>query len=269
MAISAWDDYLIHQSSKTVDQMESDDIDAMERLYVGCHNSDGKLHFASGLGVYPNRNVMDGYICVRRGKVQHNLRVSRHLADDRADMRVGPVSFEIIEPQRRWAVQVEDNDSGIAGRVEFTGRGPAWMTAPPSHYDQLGRFEGSIVLQGETIDVNGFIGARDRSWGVRQANLFGGQGWGGHFWIHVHFSSFCLTLVHAGIWDGNPRCGAAIIRDDGNVTPMNEMRHRIDFEEGVRALNGLEIQFRDDPGAEPRLVGTRISPAIYFNGGGY
>lgn len=57
MAISAWDDYLIHQSAKTIDAMESDDIDAMERLYVGCHNADGTLHFASGLGTYPIRKA--------------------------------------------------------------------------------------------------------------------------------------------------------------------------------------------------------------------
>lgn len=269
MAISAWDDYLIHQSSKTVDQMESGDIDAMERLYVGCHNTDGSFHFASGLGAYPNRNVMDAYVCVRQGSAQHNLRVSRHLAHDRADMRVGPLSFEVIEPQKRWAVKVEENESGISGRVEFIGRGDVWMTAPPSHYDQLGRFEGNVVLHGESVDVNGFVGARDRSWGVRQANLWGNQDWGGHFWIHVHFSSFCLTLVYAGIWDGNPRCGAAILKDDGDAIALNEMKHRIDFVEGVRALNGLEIMFIDEYGEQHRLSARRISPAIYFNGGGY
>ncbi len=269
MTITAWDDYLVHQSAKTIDAMESDDIDAMERLYVGCHDADGSFHFASGLGAYPNRNVMDAYVCIRDGEVQHNLRLSRHLESDRDRMRVGPVSCDVLEPQRRWLVSIEDNEHGISGAVEFIGRGQPWMTSPPSHYDQLGRFAGHLNVKGKSVDLDGFIGARDRSWGIRQANLFGRKDWVGHFWIHVHFRTFALTLVFAGIWNGNTRCGAAIIGDDGRVTVLPEMRHRIEFARGVRALDRLELEFTDEHGRHRRMSARRISPAIYFNGGGY
>jgi len=269
MTISAWDDYLIHQSAKTIDHMESDDIDAMERLYVGCHNLDGSLHFASGLGVYPNRNVMDAYVCVRNGYSQHNIRASRHLEADRARMEVGPIRFEVLEPQRRWAVHLGENQSGITGSAEFSARGDAYLTSPPSHYDQLGRFAGELVLGGRRLDLGGFVGARDRSWGVRKANLWAEKQWGGHFWIHVHFPTFGLTLVFGGIWNRNERCGAAIVRDSGEVIPIDRMRHRIEFEPGVRALRGLRAELTDSAGGTRELLARRISPAIYFNGGGY
>lgn len=269
MTISDWDDYLIHQSAKTVHMMESDDPDAMERLYVGCHNADGTLHFASGLGTYPNRNVMDAYVCIRDRDVQHNLRFSRHLRGDRDKMQVGPLTVEVLEPQKRWCVRIDDNEHGITGSVEFVARGDPHMTAPPSHYDQLGRFTGHLDLRGEHFNLDQFVGARDRSWGIRPAGMFTSPDWQGHFWINVHFPSHCFTLVQGGIWNGNTRCGAAIITDDGNVVPINELRHRIDFEPGLRGLNGLQMRLVDTNGVQRDVSARRISPAIYFNGGGY
>lgn len=269
MTITHWDEYLIHQSAKTIDRVETDNIDAMERIYIGCHNADGSVHFASGLGAYPNRDVMDAYVCLREGHTQHNLRVSRHLGADRADARVGPVRFDVIEPHRRWVVQLDDNPSGITGRVEFMARGETYLTSPPAHYDQLGRFSGELSIDGRHLDLNGFVGARDRSWGARRANLWADANWGGHFWIQVHFPSFGLTLVHGGMWHGNEQCGAAMIRDSGEVVALTNMRQRIEFEPGVRALRSLRAEFTDGAGHTHEMVARRISPAIYFNGGGY
>lgn len=269
MAITEWDDYLIHQTAKTIDAMESDDIDAMERFYVGCHNAEGTLHFTSGLGSYPNRNIMDGYVCVRHNDVQYNLRVSRHLQGDRTNTKVGPLSFKVIEPLKRWSVHIDDNDYGIRGSVEFEGRGAPYLTAPRAHYDHLGRFKGSITLEGQQFSVDSFIGARDRSWGMRRPNIFMEQDWGGHFWIQVHFSSFCLTLVCTGWWSETGRCGGAILNDDGSVIPITEMRHRIAFMPTVRALNSVEMLLTDVNDKQRHLIAKRISPVNYLNGGGY
>lgn len=269
MAITEWDDYLIHQAGKTIDEMASDDINTMERLYIGCHNADGTLHFTSGLGSYPNKNVMDIYVCVRHHDVQYNLRLSRHLQGDRNNMQVGPVSFKVVEPLKRWVVNIDDNDYGISGTVEFEARGLPYLTAPNSHYDQLGRFKGNLTLEGKQFNLDGFVGARDRSWGARAPGLFRVKDWSGHHWIHVHFDTFCLTLVHTGIWTGNTRCGAAIIKDDGTVIPITELRHRIEFMPGVRALKTLEMVLIDADGKERPMSARRISPVNYLNGGGY
>jgi len=84
MAITEWDEYLIHQTADTADIRENGDPGFMDRLYLGCHNPEGTLHLAVGLGTYPNVNIMDGYVIVRQSNVQHNLRLSRYLKGGRA-----------------------------------------------------------------------------------------------------------------------------------------------------------------------------------------
>jgi hypothetical protein len=103
------------------------------------------------------------------------------------------ISYRCVEPLQRYELTYRDPDAGPgpAGYPtdgspgEQAGPGPedrdpasrisAELTftaiAPPnylggSHLDQPGRYEGTIVLDGETIPVDSF-GFRDRSWGSR------------------------------------------------------------------------------------------------------
>ena len=48
MAITKWDEYLIHQTADTIDTGMNNDPDFMDRLYIGCHDLEGTLHLASG-----------------------------------------------------------------------------------------------------------------------------------------------------------------------------------------------------------------------------
>ena len=43
---------------------------------------DGSLQIGFGLGKYTNRNVMDGYAALSRGREQLTVRASRSLASD-------------------------------------------------------------------------------------------------------------------------------------------------------------------------------------------
>lgn len=92
----------------------------------------------------------------------------------------------------------------------------------------------------------------------------------GHFFIQVHFPSFCLSLVYGPLWGGIVGfCQGAILNDDGSIIPVVEMRHRIEFMTTVRALTRVEMLLKDANGAERRVTAEPISPAIYLNGGGY
>jgi len=94
MAITEWDEYLIHQSPDIMDTGMNGDLDHMDRIYIGCHSPDGATHLAVGLGSYPNKNIMDGYVILRHNTSQHNLRLSRHLRGDRANTEIGPLSIK-------------------------------------------------------------------------------------------------------------------------------------------------------------------------------
>lgn len=280
MAITEWDEYLIHQTADTIDTGVNGDPHFMDRLYLGCHNPEGTLHLAAGLGTYPNINIMDGYVVVRHNDVQHNLRLSRHLQGDRANTQLGPLSFKVIEPLKRWGVYLGDNDYGIRCSVEFEGRVSPYLckklliptpdggTVAHGHYFQPGRYKGSITIDSQQFNVDGFIGARDRSWGIRRGG--GGEFLGVQFWIQARFSSFSFSLVYVDLWEGTVLwCDGAILNDDGSVIPIAEMRHRIQFMPTVRALTKVEMLLKDAEGGERHLAARPISPALYLNGGGY
>jgi hypothetical protein len=71
-----------------------------------------------------------------------------------------------LEPLAKYALGYDDPDEG-ALRVALTFTAVARPNyLGHGHLDQPGRYQGEIVLDGETIRVDSF-GFRDRSWGVR------------------------------------------------------------------------------------------------------
>jgi hypothetical protein len=83
------------------------------------------------------------------------------------------IAYRCLEPLQRYALSYDDPDAvvgekeGGAVHVELTFT----AIAPPhylgdTHLDQPGRYQGTIVLDGEEIAVDAF-GFRDRSWGSR------------------------------------------------------------------------------------------------------
>ena len=280
MALTKWDDYLIHQIADTIDTGVNNEPNFMDRLYIGCYNPDGTIHLAVGLGTYPNKNIMDGYVIVRHNDIQHNLMLSRHLNGERSDMHIGPLSIKVIEPQKRWCVDLGKNDSGMECSLEFEGLVPPFLCKKiefstsggefsNSHYFQHGKFKGNITINDKQIEADGFSGIRDRSWGVRPGSS-GTDLVGVYFWIQALFSDFSIALVAAELFEGSVLfCDGAIQHDDGTVIPITEMRHRVEFMPSARALAGFKILFKGDDGEERVLTGKLISSAIYLDAAGY
>ncbi len=268
MAITKWDEYLIHQTYDTIDNGEVD----VDRLYLTCHDADGDLHLAVGMGVYPKAGVMDGFACVRHGNTQHNLRLSRHARGDRSDTRIGPLVVEVIEPLKRWGAYLDGNEHvDVRFEMEFVGRGEPFLSRssliPFVHYNQPGRCSGSITVAGRRIDLHGFPGARDRSWRMQLAPQPGST-WLGHFWIMAQFPGCWLSLHGLPLWDGlPPDFHSALVYDGGPVVPVNEVRHRIGFVPGARALAGVELLLIDSEGKERHVVAKPKSPALYIGSG--
>ena len=277
MLVTEWDDYLIHQIADTIEVVGIDDPHFMDRFFFGCHNADGTLHLMAGMGAYPNVNVMDGFVTVRHKDVQRNIRVSRHLQADRAKTEVGPLSFKVLEPLKRWGIYLGDNDYGIGCSLEFEGRAAPYLfprlaagegEAPTIHYNQPGRYTGSITFEGQQFNVDGFLGPRDRSWGVRRPGAFAALEI--YLWMQAQFSSFSLTLLDVELMDGAIRIyTGAILNYDGSVIPIVEARHRIEFIPGFRSYNKVEMLIKDANGEERHVIAKPISPESYMSGCGY
>ncbi len=81
------------------------------------------------------------------------------------------ITYRTVESQRVYDLSYRDPDADdIAIDLRFTAIMDPLSTKTSSpeagHLDQLGRFTGTLVLDGETIAVDSY-GARDRSWGPR------------------------------------------------------------------------------------------------------
>ncbi len=176
------DDLLTHQTFETHDRVFLDDPRWTERFIFEVHDRTGEVFLFTGLGIYPNTGYMDGFsICWHDGR-QRNLRAGRELGDDRWTLHAGPIRFDIVEPMKTWRLAAEDAGSGFAYELEFRRRCRPFqmptmrlerdgeLLVGYSHFDQGGEYSGWIEVDGQRIEVDGWTGERDRSWGVRPAS---------------------------------------------------------------------------------------------------
>ncbi len=178
--ISAGDDFPIHQASEFVRHAATSDRNFYDRYYFNLHASSADYFAIFGLGQYPNLGVTDAFLAVTRNGRQRIMRASRPLGD-RMDISVGPLRIEVIEPLHKLRVVVEPNEAEVAMDVTWTGSHPPFeeprqylrvkgaVVFDTQRFAQLGRWEGTLSVAGETLAVTPDVcgGSRDRSWGVR------------------------------------------------------------------------------------------------------
>lgn len=180
--LSRFDEYLIHQTPEPLAHPVSMDRNVYDRYWLGgfCDDADG-CYFGASLGLYPNRQVLDGAFSVVHRGVQYAFFGSRRAPDDREQTEIGPFRLDVIEPMRTLRLRLESNDSGITCDLVFSARSACmeedrqvlrrgrftWMDV--TRFTQFGRWEGEIRIDGAciAIDPARMHGIRDRSWGRR------------------------------------------------------------------------------------------------------
>jgi hypothetical protein len=178
MALTRGDDFPIHQTSEPI-AYSGTDRNFYDRYFFNGYGLEGELFFALAFGVYPHLNIADASFCVVRDGVQTALHASRWLNMERMDLTVGPIAIEVVEPLRRLKLIVDAPENGLKAEILFEGRAfpveePRFIrrNGPRAFMDytrltQNGRYVGWIELDGRRESVDGFMGTRDRSWGVR------------------------------------------------------------------------------------------------------
>ena len=178
MALTKGDDYPIHQTSEPI-AYAGTDRNFYDRYFFNGYGEEGDDFFAAAFGVYPHLNIADASFCIIRDGVQTSLHASRWLGLERMDLSVGPIRIEVVEPLRRLRLIVDAPDLGVAADLVFEGRSfpieePRFIRrqGPRAFMDytrltQNGRYSGWLELDGKKTPVDGWMGTRDRSWGVR------------------------------------------------------------------------------------------------------
>jgi hypothetical protein len=248
------DDYPIHQTAEPI-AYAGTDRNFYDRYFFNGYNPDGSDFFALAFGVYPHLNIADAHFSVLRGDIQHCLHASRVLHMERMDLRVGPISIEVVEPLRQLRLLVEGE--GIAAELLFEGRAfpveePRFThrIGPRSFMDytrltQNGRWTGWVEVDGERCVLSaGAIGTRDRSWGIRPIGAADAQPvappvrpsffW---LWSPLNFGGFSVFFHVNADDDGRPWNTHAVLCPDG-AGPA-EMLHCEHPRMEVRWLEGL------------------------------
>ncbi len=184
--ITAADDYPLHQTSRPFRDPGTNRNQYDRFFFCGYPiNPAGtpadESYFAVAFGQYLGRNICDGAFSIIHRGVQHSVRGSRLLGDDRLDLTVGPLKIEILEPLHQLRVTVTSPEAGIAAVLTFDATAapfeePHYHWAPGNltvfditRLTQNGRWSGWIEVAGERIDLHtdDWCGTRDRSWGIR------------------------------------------------------------------------------------------------------
>ena len=295
--LTRFDELTCHQVVSTFDHPQSSDKAWTEKLWCNVHDKRGKLVLATGFGVYPNRNVMDGFGCLNlENRRQVNVRLSRELRPKIDQVQVGPLSWTVIEPWRRIRIAMGENAQGLSYELELLGefqpaeeqphfeRQHGRTVVDACRYAQLGRAKGWVKLGSVTypIDEKDFVAQRDHSWGIRMgvgAPEDGVQAqdtapYRGMMidWFTFQFDDFAMS-------------GYLIEKDDGTITrltghivprlgsdrrpiPIVGLEHAWQFHErSLRTKGGtLVVLGMDQSRYELQL---RELTTMYLRGGGY
>lgn len=276
------DDFPIHQTPEPI-AFAGDNRNFYDRYFFNGYARDADVFFALAHGTYPNVGIADAALAVIRNGVQTNVRASRTLDYERMDLRVGPLSVEVLEPLVRLRIQCDDAGAGVRADLTFSARARPLKEPRFTHrvgaltimdytrMTQNGHWEGTLEIDGERLDVtpDRYLGTRDRSWGLRPVGSPDPQpnphSPGPQFywvWSPMNFDDGIL-LYHdnADASGASWNTHALWMPLDGEPETLECLAYDVDFIPGSRHARTATLRFRDSAGRE---LTARVTPRFHF-----
>jgi hypothetical protein len=288
--ISSGDDYPIHQTPEPVSQVFTSDRNFYDRYFFNGYWREGEPCFAATLGVYPNLGIMDAAFCAVVDGVEHCVRASRLLGDDRMDTRVGPVRIEVVKPMSTLRVCVDHEAikadlvfnarAKVIEEPRFTRRSGPRIVMDSTRLTQHGAYEGTLSVAGRRFDAtpSRTWGSRDRSWGIRTVGEREPSGapatslpqffW---LWSPCNFDEVCTQFDVNETADGSRWHEFGLLtRAEPSAEPelMRSVDWKIDYRSGTRHAKRAEIILRSASGTEHRIE-LDVLYNFYMQGLGY
>lgn len=267
--LTAGDDYPLHQRPEPI-AFAGTDRNFYDRYFFNGQSADGSLFFAAALGVYPHLNIMDAAFAIKDQMGCRSVFASRILDHERMNTSVGPIAVDVLDPLKRLRVRLEPTEglaadlvaTGLHRPIEeprFTRRIHGRTIMDVTRMTQNVRWEGELQLEGARVSVDGFLGTRDRSWGVRPIGASDPQGpvpptppqffW---LWAPMHFGTHSLFAHTNDDAEGSPWNRSAVLVDHqtGMEMKLADVAFALDLEPGTRRANAARIT-GTLPGAGP------------------
>jgi hypothetical protein len=177
---TAWDEYLIHQLPELLTTTAIDHQHWRESLFFDIHDPSGEgdalfLTFAR----YPGRRSLDSLQMGRVGGEQILGLLTREAGDDPHATRLPGVEIEVVTPWQEVRLHTDADLGGFGLDLTFHARTRPYVLRRGSmragneliwdqrHILQSGRYDGTYTHDGMSREINGWVGQRDHSWGIR------------------------------------------------------------------------------------------------------
>jgi hypothetical protein len=273
------DDYPIHQTSEPVAHPATSDPNHYDRYFFNGSTPDGSLFFGVALGLYPNRQVIDGAFSVVADGQQVSVHASGRCPPDR-ETSVGPITVEVVQPLRALRIRVDAAAHGLRADLTFTARTrpveePRFVRRDGvrvafdyTRLTQWGGWDGWVEVDGRRAAVSPeqVRGCRDRSWGVRPVGERAGGAPGPPpqffwLWAPVGFDDLCVHFATNEEADGTPwhRSGFLVPVGDDEPEAVAASAHRVEWRRGTRRAARAEI---DLVRADGEAMTLRLEPFV-------
>ncbi|MCR9098045.1 MAG: hypothetical protein NXI30_27820 [bacterium] len=284
----ALDEFPIHQGPESMKHFLTSDRNVYDRCIMHALDRTGEVQVAAGLGVYPGVGVIDCYVAIREGRRLTSLRTSGSLSDDRMTQRVGPMVIDVEKALETVSFRCDDAGNGI--EVDLTWQAAVPATDEPRHIMRQGettildafRFvqqadvTGRVRVDDRTTTAMDWVGARDRSWGVRPVGdaTSPQRPFGDHAmwwcWIPLRFDDFSLMFVLEEQPDGYRTINHAIrVRPDGRVDQLGWPEVDIEYAPGTRYPVRARLALKERGGKALELDIEPLGPMPLSVGLGY
>ena len=305
--LTKFDEFFCHQIVSTFEHVDTSDRQWNERFWFAAHDNSGGILIDAGIGKYANRNVMDGYggIAVD-GKRQYTVRVSRELWPDLDDLKIGPLSYEIVEPLKKIHICLEENEVGISFDLEFEGSMSPVEEEPTlryfrgvainhtCRYFQFGHVSGKVSVEGKDYQIKKetWWAQRDHSWGLRLIGIPPPGAWWyrpesgvpesglqpfprpkGIFshYLGMQFKDWGAVLNFTERPDGTNSVRGKVCYPYGDTrrpVPITDVQHQFEFHPGTRTFRSVELVITTKDGVK-REVSVKPLNVYYARTGGY
>ena len=293
--LTRYDEFVCHQTVSTFDHVATSAREWTERLWFSAHDTGGKCHLVAGFGYYPNRNIMDAFATVViDGKTQHAVRASRELRPAVDEIKVGPLSYDVIEPLKKIRCRLDENEHGLSFDIEFEGSMPPHEEQPQfarsrgrvmenvMRYLQVGRPRGWIEVEGRKIEVGGdkWRAERDHSWGIRRGGGVPETGVqpgeipvGYLFGLGVmQFDGWGASYHMRETWDGKPLhfSGGLFYPYGSDKQPLDltGIEHNFEFRDDMRQMKAGKVTLNVEDGSRLEVSMEPVS-ICHLKAGGY
>lgn len=286
--IGPLDEYPVHQLPQPIAWPGSSNRNFYDRSYFNAHDRTGDIFVITGIGYYPNLGVKDAFVLVARNGTQTAVHLCDAIDQDRLNQHVNGYRVEVVDPLQTLRIVMSETE-GIAVDLSWEAlfpvvqeqrhvlRSGARVTLDAQRFAQLGSWSGRIVVDGEEIPVDDWIGTRDRSWGIRPVGEAEPAGrpadppFEGMWWLYVPmaFDDFAVVMIIQEEPNGFRTLNDCTrIWRDGRVEQLGWPRVKVHYRSGTRIPTGATIEATDGTGRQIRFeVESKLAVPIHVGGG--